>query len=95
MPEFLVERYVPRIDAAVLGAIGARLESAAAELRAAGLEVRWLRSVATADEETCFCFFSGPSREQVAILNERAGLECARIGEVLTVEGELRCLYEL
>ena len=26
MPEFLVERYVPRIDAAVLGAIGARLE---------------------------------------------------------------------
>lgn len=86
MPEFVVERYVPRIDAAALGEIGARLERAAAELRATGLEVQWLRSVATADEETCFCFFSAPSPEHVAILNERAGLECARIGEVLTVE---------
>jgi hypothetical protein len=86
MPEFLVERYVPRIDAAVLGTIGARLERAAAELRATGLEVQWLRSVATADEETCFCFFSAPSPKEVVILNERAGLECARIGEVLTVE---------
>jgi Protein of unknown function (DUF4242) len=86
MPEFLVERYVPRIDAAVLDTIGARLEREAAELRATGIEVQWLRSVATADEETCFCFFSAPSPKEVAILNERAGLECARIGEVLTVE---------
>jgi Protein of unknown function (DUF4242) len=58
----------------------------AAELRATGLEVWWLRSVATADEETCFCFFSAPSPREVAILNERGSLECAHIGEVLTVE---------
>ena len=86
MPEFLVERYVPRIDAAVLGTIGARLECGAAELRVNGIEVHWLRSIASADEETCFCFFSAPSPTDVAILNERAGLEFARIGEVLTVE---------
>jgi hypothetical protein len=86
MPEFLVERYVPRIDAAVLGTIGTRLERAAAELRATGLDVQWLRSVATADEETCFCFFRAPSPREIVLLNERAGLECARIGEVLTVE---------
>jgi hypothetical protein len=86
MPEFLVERYVPRIDAAVLGMIASRLEHAAAELRATGHEVRWLRSVAIADEETCFCFFSAPSPREVALLNERAGLERARICEVLTAE---------
>jgi hypothetical protein len=86
MPEFVVERYVPRIDAAALGRIAARLERAAADLRATGLEVQWLRSVATVEEETCFCFFSAPSPDAVAILNEYAGLECDRIGEVSTVE---------
>ena len=86
MPEFLVERYVPRLDAAAVTAIAARVERAAAELGTAGLDVRWLRSVAAVEEELCFCFFTARALDDVVAANERAGVDYERIAEVFSIE---------
>jgi len=86
MPEFLVERYVPQLDASALAAIGARVERAAAELGTRGLDVRWLRSVAAVEEETCFCFFTARALDDVVAANERAGVDYEHIAEVFSIE---------
>lgn len=86
MPEFLVERYVPRLDASAVAAIAARVDRAAAELATTGLDVRWLRSVAAVEEEMCFCFFTARGLDDVVVANERAGVDYERIAEVFSIE---------
>ncbi len=86
MPELLVERYVPRLDASAVAAIAARVDRAAAELATTGLDVRWLRSVAAVEEETCFCFFTARALDDVVAANERAGVDYERIAEVFSIE---------
>jgi len=85
MPEFLVERYVPRLDASAVAAIAARVNRAAAELATTGLDVRWLRSVAVVEEEVCFCFFTARTLDDVVAANERAGVDYERIAEVFSI----------
>ena len=86
VPEFLVERYVSRLDAAALAAIAAESERAATELATTGLVIRWLRSVGVLEEETCFCFFTAPAVDDVIAANERAGVGYERVAEVLSLE---------
>lgn len=83
---FLVERYIPRLRAADVTALAERVAAAAAELRAEGRQVRWLRSLAIPDEETCFCTFSADTRTDVADANRRAGAAYDRIVPILVVE---------
>lgn len=86
MPEFLVERYVPQLDASAVAAIAARMERATAELATKGLDVRWLRSVAAVEEELCFCSFTARTRDDVVAANEQAGVDYERIAEVFSIE---------
>jgi Protein of unknown function (DUF4242) len=87
MPEFLVERYIARLDAAALAAIAARLERATSELAAAGHEVRWLHSTALVEDETCLCLFDAADAEDVVAVNERAGVPYERVAEVVSFRG--------
>jgi Protein of unknown function (DUF4242) len=89
-PVFLVERYLPGLDEAGLRALGGRLASATAELRARRVEVRWLGSLALPAEETTFCRFAAGSREAVRLANELAAVPFERIVRALGVEAELR-----
>ena len=81
MPEFLVELYVSRADAAstVPGAERARL--AAEELSRQGTAIRYLRSIFIPDDETCFHLYTAGSVEAVHELATRAGLRFERISE--------------
>jgi hypothetical protein len=85
MPEFLVERYIARLDVAALETIAARLERATSELAAAGYEVRWLHSTGLVEDETCLCLFDAPDPEDVVAVNERAGVPYERVAEVVSV----------
>ena len=79
MNSYLVERYLPGLSEAEVRAGLARAQSACADLRTAGIEVRYLGSIFLPLEEACFCRFDGDRQEAVAAVNERAGLPFARI----------------
>ena len=83
---FLVERYIPHLQSGNVEALCERLAAASAELQAEGRDVRWLRSLALLDDETCLCLFSADSRNDVAEANHRAGAAYDRIIETVTIE---------
>ena len=82
---FLVERYLPGLRADELEAFTTRLAAATAAVRADGRSVRWLRSVALPEEDTCLCVFRAASREDVEEANRRAGAPYERIVPAVTV----------
>lgn len=84
---FLVERYIAGLRPADLDPLARRLAAATAQLRAQGREVRWLRSYALPDDETCLCIFAARTRADVEAANRLAGSAYERILETLTVEG--------
>jgi Nickel responsive protein SCO4226-like len=89
---FLVERYLPRLDAAQLDALVERLRGATAQLQAEGRQVEWIRSLAVIDDEACLCIFRALAREDVAEANARAEAGYERIVEALVAEpGQTSC----
>ena len=85
VPEFLVERYVARLDAAALDTIAVRLTTAAADLAADGRHVRRLRSIALFEDETCLCLFEAACVDDVLAVNERAGVRYERVSEAVSI----------
>jgi hypothetical protein len=83
---YLVERYLPRLQPADVTALATRLAAATAEMRAEGRDVRWLRSLAIPEEETCLCSFSAHTSTDVEEANSRAGAAYERIVPALVVE---------
>lgn len=83
---FLVERYIPRLQAADVTALTERVTAVTAELQAEGRHVRWLRSFAIPNEETCLCTFSAHTRTDVEEANRRAGAAYERIIPILVIE---------
>jgi hypothetical protein len=83
MPEFLVELYVPRADAASMGLEVERAREAAQELSRQGLVVRYVRSIFVPDDETCFHLYKASSVEAVRQVGSRAGLRFERISEAV------------
>ena len=80
MPRYLVELYMPR---------GQALEEASARGRRMGEgDVRYLRTMYVAEDETCFHVFEASSREALLEAAQRSGLTDARITE--TVESETK-----
>jgi hypothetical protein len=80
MPRYLLELYVPPgqgLDAAV----------ARAQLVGGG-DVRYVRTMYVAEDETCFHVFEAVSREALLEAASRSGLADARITE--TVESETK-----
>jgi hypothetical protein len=83
---FLVERYIPRLQPADVDLLTRRLAAATAQLRAEGRDIRWLRSHAFPDDETCLCIFAAGGRADVEEANRLAGSAYERILETITVE---------
>lgn len=83
MPEFLVELYVPRTEAASTAASAERARRAAQELSSEGTTIRYLRSIFVPDDETCFQLYTAASIEAVRDVGARAGLQFERISAVM------------
>jgi uncharacterized protein DUF4242 len=79
MPDYLVERYLPGLTPADVHAAIRRTTAATEEMAADGIPIRYLTAAFIAEEETCFCGFEAPSREDVVEANERAAFPFARI----------------
>src|SRR5262245_1785955 len=84
MPSFIVELYVPRASSLARARATARPVSEAA--RRSGLELRHVRTLFVAEDETCFHVFEAPSRETLAAAVRDAGLTGARIAEAVQSE---------
>lgn len=90
MPQsvFLVERYLPGADLALIKGLQSRLRKATRELQGEGEDVAWLQSVVIPADDTCLCLFRAASRGLVVEANARAAADWERISSVLAV-GEL------
>ena len=86
MPEFVVERDIPGFTADDLREAARRARTTAREMTDEGTPLRYHRSIFMPDEAKCFCFFDGPSAEDVRQLNERAELPVTRVHDAVEIE---------
>ena len=94
MSEFLLELYVARMDVAAMTDAARRARMAADKLAGEGTQVRCLRSIFVAADETCFLLYEAASADAVRVAAERAGLPCDRVAEVVAesnAEDNIRC----
>jgi Nickel responsive protein SCO4226-like len=79
---FVVEVYAPCSRKRLADAV-TRARAAAREMTLEGTAVRYRRSIAIPEDETCFHVFEGPSAEAVVEASRRAELVYARIVEAV------------
>ena len=79
MATFVAETYLSRAAEGEPDATIARVVAAAGELAAAGVTVRFVRSIFIPGDETCLLLIEADSAEQAAALTARAGLDPDRI----------------
>jgi hypothetical protein len=84
VPSYLLELKLPHGVSPSCGAEDARRVQAAA-VPGAG-ELRYVRTVFVAEEETCFHLFEAPSRNAVVEAAARAGLAVARVTDAVLNE---------
>jgi hypothetical protein len=84
MPEFLLELYISRADAASVDRGASRARRAAQQLAGEGRSIRHLRSIYIPAEETCFHLWEATSVTDVEAAADRAGLSRERIVEAVT-----------
>jgi hypothetical protein len=75
----VVELYLSRSRACALPQTTARARSGAAQLRAEGTPVHFLRSIFLPEDEICFLFFEGASEEVVAEAARRGRITFERV----------------
>jgi hypothetical protein len=90
MPSYLVETYLARGDAGGRAARERRARSAAAELAAQGMCVRFHRTIHVPEDEICFFVFDAPTGSDAALAAERAELEPLRVVEAVSSGEEYR-----
>jgi hypothetical protein len=83
MSEFVLELYIARTDAAAMNSAARRARLAAEALTGEGTQVRCLRSIFVAEDETCFLLYEAPSADAVRKAAERAGLPFDHVAEVV------------
>jgi hypothetical protein len=84
---YIVEVYEPRTGAGGCAALAARARSVTEEMRAAGTEVRFLRSLFIPCDETCLYVFEGKSSVEVTSAAAQAGIRPGRVVEAISIEG--------
>ena len=83
MPEFVVELYIARTNAAAMRGAARRARLAAQELAALGTPVRYMRSIFVPEDETCFLLYEAASPDAVRGAVARADLPTDRVAEVI------------
>lgn len=81
MSVYMVERSLQGIGMDELGAAQKAAIAKAAEMRAAGTDVRYIRSTFTPADGCCMCLFAAGSEAAVKRLNDEAGLPYERVVE--------------
>jgi len=76
---FLLETYVPQVQAAEAREAGERARAAAEALADEGTRIRYVRTTFLPEDETCFHLFEAQSAEAVRELGRRAGIEPIRV----------------
>ena len=76
MPFYLVERYVPSMTAAELGAAVERIRALPDPA------VRHVWTIVIQEEDTCLSVFEGPDPAAIEVANARAGFRLDRIVEI-------------
>jgi Protein of unknown function (DUF4242) len=82
VPEYLIELYVSRTDAAGAERDAQRARLAAEQLTRAGTPVRYLRSMFLPLDETCLLLYEAASADAVRTAAQRAALPVDRVTEV-------------
>jgi hypothetical protein len=88
VPTYLVESYVPGVTLEEVAAACSRAEDAAAGMRLAGTSVRYLGTTFVPSEGSVLCLFEGASAQVVEEANRRAGIDFARVVEVVALNGQ-------
>jgi hypothetical protein len=83
MPSYLLELYVPQAGSLPDASKAARRMADQAQLR-------YVRTLFVAEDETCFHVFESPSRDALVEAARRAGLPGARITEAIENEAGQR-----
>jgi hypothetical protein len=83
MPIYLVERDLNGISMDALGIAQRSAIETAATMRAAGTDIRYLRSTFVPDSGRCMCLFAASDPSAVEALNTTAELPYQRITEAL------------
>jgi Protein of unknown function (DUF4242) len=82
---YLIELEHPAAGWSELQALAARARTAAEELRAAGVPVRFLRSIFVPEDDACLLLFEAPSAEAAGQAGRRAALEVERVTAAVRV----------
>jgi hypothetical protein len=89
MATFMVERYLPGIDAGRASTAELLAKQVAIHATAEGGTVRHLRSLFVPQDEQCFVLFEAASAQTLAETIERAGIAYERIAEVIDLTTEI------
>jgi len=83
MPVFMVDRDLPGITLDALGQAQSKAIATADEYQQQGRDVRYIRSTFVPGESHCMCLFEAPTAQDVAELNDEAGIPYTRVTEAL------------
>ena len=83
MAVFMVERDLKGISMEALGGAQKAAIAKAAEMSAAGTDIKYLRSTFAPDDGRCMCLFDAGSDADVRRLNDDAGLPYHRVVQAL------------
>jgi uncharacterized protein DUF4242 len=83
MPRFLGESYPVGVGSKALTAAARRARLVAAEMRAEGIGIRFVKSTFVPAEDALMCLFDAPSADVVRELGRRAGLPVERVVEAV------------
>ena len=83
MTVYMVERNLKGISMEDLGGAQKAAIAKAGEMRAAGTQVRYIRSTFAPEDGRCMCLFEAKSAGDVKRLNDEAGLPYSKVVEAL------------
>ncbi len=80
---FLVELEQPVVPGAEIQALAERSRAIAAQMRAEGASLRYLRTIHVPEDGRCFLLFEGGSAVEVSEAGRRAGLAPSAVVEAM------------
>jgi len=83
MPVYMVDRDLPGVTLEALGQAQSKAIETAEQYQRQGRDVRYIRSTFVPGEAHCMCLFEAPAAQDVADLNDEAGIPYTRVTEAL------------